>query len=138
MTKCPHCGHTFRNLLLKTRCPNCSRLLSDPRPRESDNDEGFDATGFALGAAAGVPFGPRGVTVGAMLGAALHDPGPAASRDRPVEAPDAPPPAPEPEPAKGEPEKPAPADAPAAEAPSYSAPDPSSPSSDFGGGGSSD
>jgi hypothetical protein len=57
------------------------RSASLPSSKSSDVDDGFDAAGFAVGLATGVPLSPtHGFSTGAMLGAALHsDPTPAAS-----------------------------------------------------------
>jgi predicted nucleic acid-binding Zn-ribbon protein len=116
MTRCENCGHQFHNVLMRIDCPNCHRLLKEPNKPRQESDSGFDATGFAVGMATGVPLSPtHGVSVGSMIGAAMHSE-PARSEEAP--APSAP------EPSYSAPE------------PSYSAPDPS-PSFDSGGGGSS-
>lgn len=124
MTRCENCGHEFHNVLLRMDCPNCHRLLKHPDKIRQDDNGGFDATGFAVGMATGVPLSPtHGVSVGSMLGAALHS-DPARSE-------------PEPAPAMETNER-APYEAPSAPEPSsYSAPDPSPSSFDSGSSGSS-
>lgn len=40
--------------------------------RKDDDDEKFDGTGFVIGAATGIPIGPRGVTPGSIIGSMMH------------------------------------------------------------------
>jgi hypothetical protein len=153
MKKCPECG--TENSFWRVHCSKCQHALK-PTPEEratkpADVDDGFDAMGFAIGVATGVPLSPtRGLSVGALLGAALHSDG---SHAKPA---DDPAPAPTPEPAYSEPSRvpdaapsySEPSRVPDAE-PSYSAPEPSysapEPSTSFdsgssggGGGGGGD
>lgn len=78
MTKCEYCGHEFHNFLLREDCPKCKNSLRRPSDTQtassSETDEGFDAMGFMLGMATGVPLSPtHGISVGSMLGAAMHN-----------------------------------------------------------------
>lgn len=83
-TRCKECGHEFINITLRRDCPRCGTPLAPAAASASPGggtgtvDEGFDATGFAVGMMTGVPLSPtHGVSVGAILGAALHsDPAP--------------------------------------------------------------
>jgi hypothetical protein len=92
MTRCEQCGFEFRNFFLRSHCPKCNKLLKRPQQSytqpaglygspvsvRTHSDDSFDSTGFAVGMMTGVPMSPtHGVSVGSMLGAALHsDPTP--------------------------------------------------------------
>jgi hypothetical protein len=69
---------------MRIDCPNCHRLLKEPNKPRQESDSGFDATGFAVGMATGVPLSPtHGVSVGSMIGAAMHSE-PARSEEAPA------------------------------------------------------
>ena len=79
-TTCEYCDHRFTNLFMRRMCPKCGMSLRKPAdpymdastPRK-DQDDGFDGTGFAIGMMTGIPLSPtRGISVGSMIGAALH------------------------------------------------------------------
>lgn len=80
MTRCEYCSHEFTNILMRRTCPRCGQSLKRPAEAYTTNnaqvtkeDEGFDATGFAVGMMTGIPLSPsRGFSTGALLGAALH------------------------------------------------------------------
>lgn len=94
---CPNCG--ARNFFMHERCRKCSvnmrerlqeihdgerrRFTAQTDDRRPDRDEGMDVAGFAIGAMTGIPVGPRGVTMAAMMGAAMHQPAQAADEPSP-------------------------------------------------------
>lgn len=140
MKTCPNCKE--RNSFWRVHCVACKHALK-PTPEEratkpADVDDGFDSLGFAIGMATGLPLSPsHGLSIGSMLGAALH----ADHLHKPAQASEAPDtfttPAPEPAPAPVSSEPTEPSRVPDAEpsysepsrvpdaAPSYSAPEPS-------------
>lgn len=66
-------NHEYRKLEHERRRVTAPQRPEDAAARQrSSSDDGFDGLGFAMGAATGVPIGPRGVTGGSVLGAALH------------------------------------------------------------------
>jgi len=77
-TRCNHCDYEFHNLLLRKDCPNCGKLLKEPKAaaqaeekRKEDDDP--DVMGFAMGYTTGIPFSPtHGISAASIIGAALH------------------------------------------------------------------
>jgi uncharacterized membrane protein YgcG len=64
-------------------------IVNTPERRRDDDD--FDAAGFAIGMATGVPLSPsKGISTGSMLGAALHSDPSRAEAPRPRVVDDAP------------------------------------------------
>lgn len=80
MTKCQSCGHEFINFWRRKECPSCGQQLvrssggySPATASTTQQDEGFDGAGFAIGMATGIPLSPtRGFSTGALIGSMLH------------------------------------------------------------------